>query len=294
MQLTGILPAIVTPLDRRGRFNPDSFAKLIDRFYQAGADGIYVCGHTGEGLVQSVAQRKLVAEEAVRCSPRDKQVIIHTGAHSTDDAVELTAHASKLGVAAISSLPPAGFYSVAEIQDYYRRLAAASSVPFLVYYIPDMCPSLTTADQIGELLRIPGVVGLKYTDFDLYKMMLLKQMGAVIFNGRDEVMAAGLLMGADGGIGSTYNVFPELYTQLFRLTRQGQWDEAARVQREINERIRVLLRFPLVPAIKQILTWRGIDCGQAIAPRRPLTQDETRNLWEAVNASEWNTSAVAA
>lgn len=294
MQLNGILPAIVTPLSVDGHFRADSFARLVDYFYKCGADGIYVCGQTGEGMMQSVAQRKVVAEEAVRNSPPGKQVIIHTGAHSTDDAVELTRHASKLGVAAVSSLPPAGSYSVHEVQEYYRRLASACDVPFLVYYFPDICPSIASADQIGELLTIPGVVGLKFTDFDLYKMMLLKQRGAVIYSGRDEVLAAGLLMGADGGIGSTYNVAPDLYASLFRLSKAGEWDKAVALQQRINEMIRTILRFPLVPAIKQILTWSGIDCGHAIAPRRPLTPEETRNLRQAMDGIGWAGAAIAA
>lgn len=293
MQLTGILPAAITPLDSNGRFRADSFARLIDYFYRSGADGIYVCGQTGEGMLQPVAQRKLVAEEAVRNSPAGKQVIIHTGANSTDEAVELTSHASKLGVAAVSSLPPAGSYSLVEVKEYYHRLAAVCDVPFLVYYFPEICPNITTADQIGELLRIPGVVGLKFTDFDLYKMMLLKQAGAVIYSGRDEVLAAGLLMGADGGIGSTYNVAPGLYANLFRMARAGQWNEAVALQHRINEMIRTLLRFPLVPAIKQILTWSGIDCGQAIAPRRSLTTEETRSLGEALDSIGWQRPVAA-
>lgn len=292
MKLNGILPAIVTPLDREGKFRADSFARLLDHFYSNGADGVYVCGQTGEGLMQPVAQRKLVAEEAMRHSA-GKQVIVHTGAHSTADAVELTAHASKLGVAAVSSLPPAGSYSGKEVHEYYRRLAAASDVPFLVYYFPQLCPQFTTAEQISELLRIPGVVGLKFTDFDLYKLMQLKQAGAVIYNGQDEVLAAGLLMGADGGIGSTYNVAPQLYAELFRHTRRGEWDRAVALQRQINEMIRTLLRFPLVPAIKQVVTWMGIDCGQAIAPRRPLTQDETANLRKAFDSLGLRFAAAA-
>ncbi len=294
MTLNGILPAIVTPLDREGRFRPDSFAKLLHRFYQAGVDGVYVCGQTGEGMMQPVAQRKLVAEEAVRNSPAGKQVIIHTGAASTEDAVELTSHASRLGVAAVSSLPPAGFYSLKEVQEYYRRLAAACDAPFLVYYFPEICPQIGTAEQIGELLSIPGVVGLKYTDFDFYKMMQLKESGAVIYSGRDEVLAAGLLMGADGGIGSTYNVMPHLYVELFRLARAGDWNRAVALQRRINDGIRTLLRFPLVPAIKQVLTWSGIDCGHAVAPRRPLTPEESVSLQQAMDAIGMNRESMAA
>lgn len=292
MQLHGIVPAIVTPVDSEGKFQAEPFSKLIDYLYRSGAHGIYVCGQTGEGLIQSVAQRKLVAEEAIRNSPPGKQVIIHTGAYSTQDAVELTRHASAAGATAVSSLPPCGSYSFAEVERFYQKVAAAATVPFLVYYFPDVCPGISSAEHIETLLGISGVAGLKFTDFDLCKMMRLKQSGAVIYNGRDEVLAAGLLMGADGGIGSFYNIAPELFVDVYENTRHGRWKQAVETQKRINALIRVTLQFPLIPAIKQILAWSGIGCGPAIEPRRPLTEAETSALRQALEQIEWEPAAV--
>ena len=65
----GILPAVVTPVDDTGRFQAAPFETLLARVYGAGVDGIYVCGQTGEGLQQTAAQRKQVAEVAMACSP---------------------------------------------------------------------------------------------------------------------------------------------------------------------------------------------------------------------------------
>ena len=93
-KFSGILPAVVTPVDQEGRFQAAPFASLLARVYVAGVDGIYVCGQTGEGLQQSAAQRKKVAEVAVANSPASKQVIVHVGAMSTGEAVELAQHAS--------------------------------------------------------------------------------------------------------------------------------------------------------------------------------------------------------
>src|SRR5438445_12497865 len=113
--LNGILPAVVTPLDADEQFAPAPFEALLESLYGAGVDGIYVCGGTGEGLLQTVEQRKRVAEAAVRNSPKGKQVVVHVGSHRTADAVELAAHAGRIGASAVSALPPLGNYSFAEI-----------------------------------------------------------------------------------------------------------------------------------------------------------------------------------
>jgi N-acetylneuraminate lyase len=286
-QFTGILPAIVTPLDSNENFAPAAFERLLERLYTTGIDGLYVNGNTGEGLLQPVEQRKHVAEVAVRCSPKGKAVIVHVGAYRTADALELARHAATAGAHAVASLPPLGGYSFGEIRAYYQALAAASKLPVLVYYFPAMCPAIQAADQAMDLLTIPNVIGLKFTDFDLYKLSLIKKTGCLVYNGHDEVMAAGMLMGADGGIGSFYNLAPELFVELHRLARAGEWEKTCAVQSRINELVRICLQFPLVPAIKTILRWTGIDCGEAIAPRRRLTEDEESRLRSLLSGSSF-------
>ena len=284
----GILPAVVTPLDADERFAERPYEALLARIYQAGSHGIYVCGQTGEGLLQTVEQRKRVAEVSMAVSPRDKQVIVHVGSHRTADAVELTRHANGLGVAAVSALPPFGPYPFSEIRAYYEAIAAAAEVPVLVYYFPEISPAIQKIEQILELLEIPNVAGLKFTDFDLYKMRILKQAGAVVYNGRDEILAAGMLMGADGGIGTFYNVMPELFVAVYDCAQRGDWDGARAAQDKIVAAIRTILRFPLFPAIKQILAWSGIDCGPCIRPRVALTAEQTaalRTAWKGLSVT---------
>jgi len=281
-ELKGILPAIVTPFDGEGRFRADSFERLIERLYAAGVDGLYVCGQTGEGPEQPLEQRTSVAEAAVRNSPRGKAVVVHVGAASTQASVALARHAARAGAHAVSSLPPAGAYSFEEIREFYRDLAAASGVPLLIYYFPSLAPALRTAEQMLELCALPNVIGLKFTDSDLFRLWRLRRAGAVVFNGSDEMLAAGLLMGASGGIGSIYNLLPEAFVGLFAHAQAGRWAEARRLQDEINEFIEVILRYPVNPAVKAALAFSGIDCGLCLAPRRALTEDERRDLLSAL------------
>jgi N-acetylneuraminate lyase len=252
---------------------------------------VYVCGSTGEGLLQPLEQRKRVAEMAVQRSPRGKQVIVHTGAYRTSDAVELTRHAGAIGASAVSSLPPAGPYSFDELRAYYRALAAASELPFLVYYFPAITGSVASLSQILDLCSLPNVAGLKFTDHDFFKLSLVRNTGAVVFNGYDEMLVAGLLMGASGGIGTFYNLAPELFVEVYRLGQAGRWTEARAVQARINELIELTLPYPCFPAVKAILRWSGLDCGRCLEPRRSLTPDEERALREAVRASSFSALA---
>jgi N-acetylneuraminate lyase len=283
-QLKGIIAAVVTPLDEQERFAPAPYEALLERLYSAGVHGVYVCGQTGEGLLQSVDQRKRIAEVSLRCSPRDKQVIIHVGAYRTADAVDLARHASRLGAVALSALPPPGQHTFGEIRQYYETIAEASDVPVLLYYFPDAAPGIKSTEQILDLCAIPNVAGIKFTDFDLYRMRILKQNGMVVFNGRDEVLAPGLLMGADGGIGTFYNIVPELFVELYERSLQRDWTRAVEIQDRINALIQITLRFPVFPAIKQVLSWTGIECGPCIKPRSGLTREnenEFRRLLES-------------
>jgi N-acetylneuraminate lyase len=269
--IQGILPAAITPLDDAGQFVAKTFERLLDRLYGAGVDGVYVCGTTGEGTLLSRQQRQAIVETAVACTPPDRKVVVHVAAASLSEAIALAAHAARAGAHAVSSLPPTsspfGFHDVFR---YYQALAQASELPLLVYYFPEVSQAIATTDQLAAVCELPNVCGLKFTDFDLYRMASMGRPGRGVFNGRDEVLAAGLLMGATGGIGTFYNVTPELFVEIYRAAAAGRWEEARAAQRRVNTLIKIVLGHPLFPAIKQMLAWSGLDCGVCLPPRSRL------------------------
>ncbi len=277
-----MMPAIVTPVGDDGELNTKSFEHLLERTYAAGSSGMYVGGQTGEGPQLPASVRERAAEVAIANSPKGRSVIVHAGAGSTAEAVRLIRHASKAGAHGVSSLPPGSAYSYAEVRAYYEALAGASSVPLLVYYFPAVSAAIQTVEHVLDLCSIPNVVGLKFTDFDLYRLSLIQRAGHTILNGRDEVAAAGILMGAHGGIGSFYNLVPELFVKVYDDAQAGNWASARATQDKINDLIRAVLAFPAMGAIKKLLTWSGIDCGYPVLPRRALTPDEETGLRKAV------------
>jgi len=277
--MQGILPAAITPFDDQGRFVPAVLEQLLERLYAAGVHGTYLCGSTGEGMLQSRAQRQSIVETAMACTPRDRHVIVHVGAASLDDATALSSHAAKAGAHAISSLPPTSApFSFPDVLRYYEALARTSDLPLLVYYFPEISPAIATAEQLDTLCSLPNVIGVKFTDFDLYRMANLTRRVRSVFNGRDEVLAAGLLMGATGGIGTFYNLLPELFVKIYAAAMAGRWDEARAAQQRANALIRIALQFPAFPAVKQILVWSGLECGPCLPPRSPLDPRQRERL----------------
>ncbi len=284
--LAGILPATVTPLDDAGRFARAPFERLLARLYEKGVHGVYVCGTTGEGLLLPRADREAVTEAAVACTPAGRHVIAHVGAASMAETLALTEHAARVGAHAISSMPPTvAPFSFADVFRYYETLATRSAVPVVVYYLPDVSRAVTTTEQLEAICALPNVCGVKYTDFDLYRMQAVLGPGRVVYNGRDEVLAAGLLMGASGGIGSFYNIAPELFVAIHSAAREGRWEAARGLQVQANTLISLVLRYPLFPAIKQILAWTGIDCGACLPPRPVLDATTQRVLQEELAAA---------
>lgn len=286
-RLCGILPAVLTPLDAEGKLDSSAYEKLLAQVYGAGVNGIYVAGQTGEGLALPVAERKRLAEISVHNSPKDAQVIVHIGAYRTEDALDLVKHASALGVTAVSSLPPIGIFSFAEIKAYYQALAGASTVPFLIYFFPALAPIITSHEQILELCQIPNVVGLKFTDMNLYRLERIKKHGYVVYNGHDEVLAAGLLMGADGGIGTFYNLIPELFLEVYAAIQARDTAKAMAAQAKVNELIELTLRFPALAAVKRMMTWSGVPCGNPVPPRKWMNAEEEAGLIAALAASSF-------
>jgi N-acetylneuraminate lyase len=147
-----------------------------------------------------------------------------------------------------------------------------------------VAPSISTAEQLETLCGLPNVIGVKFTDFDLFRMANLAQPGRCLFNGRDEVLAAGLLMGATGGIGTFYNLLPELFVEIYDAAIAGRWDAAQAAQQRVNAVIRIVLGFPLFPAVKQMLAWCGLDCGACLPPRARLDADQQDRLRGALEA----------
>ncbi len=271
-KLTGILPALLTVFDEKG-VDTTATGKLTDKLLRAGVDGLYVGGSSGEMVLQSVAERKALLECVVDAAAGRGAVIAHVGALSTADTVELAKHAKAVGADAVSSVTPLYFkYSFREVKAYYARVAEAAELPVIIYNIPALTGMTLSAAQLGEILSIPGVGGMKFTASDFFQLERLRSAypDHVFYNGSDEMLLSGLAAGADGGIGTTYNFQPARMVEIRKAYLAGDMKKALELQSTANQVIEVLLRNGVLPGSKAILNLMGFPCGLCREPFLPL------------------------
>lgn len=256
----GILPAVVSPCNEKDEFLDNKFAEIITGLYKQDIDGLYICGGTGEGIKMHIEERKYAAEIAIDISKRNNgKSIIHVGASSTRDALELAEHAAGIGADAISSVPPAGC-SHRELLSYYRDIACASGIPVFVYYIPAFHGQMASVEDMLELLDIEGVVGLKLTDWNLFymKRLLMERPDAIVFSGYDEFLFPALSFGAHGGIGMWYNLFPKVFVEIFKLIKRGELLKAAEYQNTLNQFLGTAWKFGVCEVFDMLMNEYGL------------------------------------
>ena len=280
----GIYPALLTPFTSDGRINRTSLIRLVQHEMDLGADGFYVCGSTGEAFLMSKEERREVME-IVRNAAPGKKLIAQIGSLNVRDAEYLAGAAAELGYAAISSVAPFYYtFTFEEIRDYYFRLAALTDVPVLVYYIPGSSGVTMGEGQLGTFLADDRFIGAKFTSNDFFLLERLKKAfpDKVVLNGFDEMFLSGLAMGADGGIGSTYNFMADRFVRMRQLMKSGQLEEARRIQNRVNEIIAILLKIGVIAGCKEILNQQGFDLGECLPPFAVLSDEQKQIVREKI------------
>ena len=284
----GMYPALVSPRDAAGAFSVSAYEKLIAHIYEQGSQGVYVAGNTGEGYLMTTAERKLATEVAVKTSEGNGRVVVHVGAPSEREAVALAKHAAKAGADGISSLPPyVQGYRFDDILSYYSALSSATNLPVFVYYIPVVTHQEYSFEQINQMLALEGVVGIKFTNFNLFLMerILNGPHKPHIFNGHDEVALTGIAIGAQGGIGTFYNVMPSHFVGIYEAVNKRDLDTARALQADVNELIRICQKYNGHGSVRAVLRWQGIECGDPVKPTRPLNAEEEQTLRQEIEAA---------
>ena len=285
-ELKGIMPAVASPCDENDAFLEEKFAALVESLCGAGVHGVYVCGMTGDGYSMRLGERKRAAEIAVDVSRKSRAaVIVHVGTTNTRDAAELAAHAAGAGADAVSSIPPAAF-SHKQLLSYYTDIARAAQIPVLVYHVPALTHSNPTVEEIFELLDVEGVVGLKYTDWNLFfmKRLLLARPETIVFNGYDELFCPALLYGATGGIGTSYNLFPRLYLGIYSAIQQGDVQRAMNSQERFLAFADLLWKVGVKPLFEYLMRQRGLAPYCFRRPRAALDKELLARIEPELNA----------
>ncbi len=286
LTLTGLVAAPHTPFRADGALDLDTIPRIAALLAHNGVSGAFICGTTGEGSSLSVAERKEVATAWRRSAPKGLKLAVHVGHLCLAESCALAAHAQEIGADAVATIAPSFFKPAgeAELVEWCRRIAAAApALPFYYYHMPAMTGVNIPAADFLQRARdvIPNLAGVKFTHEDLMDYGNAGEVDGGRYGmlfGRDEILLAGLSLGAVGAVGSTYNYAAPLYLRLIAAFERGDLAAARRAQAQAREFISVVGRHGGLAAGKLAMKLVGVDCGPVRLPLRHPSSEQERSL----------------
>ena len=274
-EFSGIIPPVLTSFTEDGKFDEAAQREVV-RFQAKHVHGFYPCGTYGSGPLMTVEERKQVAKVVVEEKGKAK-VIVHVGAVSTQQAVELAQHADQIGADAVGAIPPYYYrYSDQHLLDHYRALIKAVRIPVFLYNNPMLSGNPISADLLATLAG-EGLAGVKDSAFDLvnFYMYLLKVQRAdfQFIIGTEAIAAAALDAGASGVISGLANVFPEFMVDFYETWKKGNSTETAKKQLDVVKARAILKYGPTLTMTYAVLRMRGLNPGYPRAPYQEIPKE---------------------
>ncbi len=286
-EFRGVYTALITPMTANHELNEDALRQVVEFNVQAGIDGFWVAGGSGESVLLDDRENNRIAEIVVdQCAGRAK-TIMHVGAPTTKRAAAMAEHAARAGAEAICCVPPF-FYgqSDAAIVEHYRVVAAAADRPFFAYNLPSATGVEIAPPLMAKIRdRVPQLTGLKHSALDFSHVRTFVAMGLTCFIGRANWTLPALSMGAVGVVDGWPGIAPEYWVELRDAWAAGDMDRARAAQDKGIEVVRFFDIGHFHPILKAAIGYRtGIDCGTPRPPGMPLTDDQDRELRRRMRA----------
>ena len=288
---SGLMPAMITPFDERGEVDLEATEAVVERFVEAGVDGISPLGSTGESTHLAADERRRFTEEVVRIVAGRVPLVAGVGSAGTREAVDLARHAQSAGVDAVLVVSP--FYWTVGEEALFRHFAAvaeAVDIPVFIYNLPLLINTDLSASLVARIAaEYPNVAGIKDTTAQYtHTVEVLQEVKPVrpdfsVLAGFEPLILPSMLAGADGSICAFANVAPELFVDLVKATREGDLQRAA----ELHRRVLFLLTLgaasdPPISAVKLAMRMLGVPISPAVrGPALPIP-DEAHEKVESV------------
>ena len=281
----GVLPALVTPLDKVGTFLPESFRAIIDYTLEGGVHGLFVLGSTGEAYALNLEEKKRVMECAIEHNNGRVPVYIGVGGVTTRDSVTFSKAAEAAGADAISVLTPYFITpSYEELKNHFLAIASSVKIPVMLYNNVPRTNVDIPPRMIEELAAVDNVIGVKDSSGDMTKMSeyirLTREKDFSVFCGRDTLIFANLMYGGKGAVAATAGFAPELAVGIYNAFMEGDYEKARDYQFKLAP-LRHAFTLASFPALmKEALNLIGFDAGVTLAPIGEMTESNRNVLIE--------------
>ena len=239
---SGVVPPVVTPDTPDHQLDVVSFERSINRLIEAGVDGLFFLGSSGEVVFATDERRDQIVREAVRIVDHRVPVLVGIIDTETERVLEHGRRALALGADALVATAP--FYALcgpADVEEHFRILHQELDAPLFAYDIP-VCVHTKLSWKMLARLGAEGVLaGVKDSSGDDVSFRYLVQENEknghplTLLTGHEIVVDGALLSGADGSVPGLANVEPEGYVRMWKAAQEGNWAEVKREQDRLNE-----------------------------------------------------------
>lgn len=276
----GSLPAMVTPF-KGDQVDHDALKHLVEWHLECGSDGFVPVGTTGESPTLSHSEHDAVVETVVKAVAGRAPVIAGAGSNSTAESIRLAKHAEAVGADAALVVTP---YYNKPTQDgliaHFTAIHEACSLPIIIYNIPPRSVVDMTPATMGELAKLPRIVGVKDATADLARVSFQRISCGEDFiqlSGEDPTAHAFNAAGGVGCISVTANVAPALCAELQDACAEGDYAKALEVQDRLMPLHKAIFTEPGLIGAKYGMSLLGKCDPDVRLPHVPLS-DSTKSL----------------
>ncbi|SIT79828.1 4-hydroxy-tetrahydrodipicolinate synthase [Pontibaca methylaminivorans] len=272
----GSMPAIVTPF-RNGELDLDTLKRLVEWHVAEGSSGIVPVGTTGESPTLSHSEHETVIEEVVKAAAGRIPVIAGAGSNSTQEGMRLIRHAAEVGAdAALVVTPYYNKPTQGGMIAHFTALHDCCDLPIIIYNIPPRSVVDMTPATMGELARLPRIIGVKDATG---KIERVSQQRAAC--GRDFIQLSGedataLAFNAHGGVGCisvAANVAPRLCAEFQKAMQDGDFALALDYQDRLMPLFEAIFIEPGVAGVKYAMSRTGLCSNELRLPLTPVAQE---------------------
>ena len=286
IQPKGIIPPIITPLDKDENVDKKGIERVVNHLIKGGVHGLFSLGSTGEWYGLDFNQKREILETVMEVTNKRLPVYAGTGAITTKETLLLTKLATEIGVDALSVITPVFITpNDRELFNHYQQVASSTDLPILLYNNPGRTGINLSIDLVVKLSKIDNIVGIKDSSGDMTQgseYIRRTDDDFSVLAGRDTLIYGFLAYGAKGAIAATANIVPQIVVRIYEEYQKGNLQAALKAQFQLAP-LRMafgLGSFPVV--MKEGLNLLGIEVGSTLKPVEPLSEEARGKLKEVL------------
>ena len=278
----GIICPLATPLDCEENLDLTTLHQSLD-YILPSLDAVFVLGSSGEFAALREQTARQIVDATLDYVNGRLPVYVGIADVSTARAIEHLHRVARGGVTAVVATSP--FYypltDQASLINHFARIADASELPLILYNIPQNTHIHLAPASAQRLAQHPNIIGLKdsWGDMILFQEFLKAQSDKfAVLQGREQLAAASLWLGATGSVSTLANFAPEMLQQIVSAVRAGNQAKALVAQRQVTDLARVFEQGYWLAALKTVLLELGIGTGRMAQPFPNCTPEQRRTI----------------